>query len=107
VDLQVRVDTVGDTPTVGLGGLADLASVPLLHDVLTRAVLDHPGETVVVDLDGVVGLDDSALGMLLGAAGRARDLGGDVEIVCSSDTLLERFRSTGLDRAVTVRRPRR
>ena len=96
---------VGDTLTIGLGGLVDLGTVPLLQDVLTRAVLDHPGETIVVDLDGVVSFDDVALGLLLAAAGRARDLGGELEIVCSSDRLLDRLASTRFDRAVTVRRP--
>ncbi len=103
VDLQVRVALVGDTPTIALGGLVDLGSVPILQDVLTRAVLDHPGETIVVDLDGVVSFDDTALGLLLAAAGRARELGGELEIVCTSDRLLARLASTRFDRAVTVR----
>jgi anti-anti-sigma factor len=103
VDLQVRLALVGDTPTIELGGLVDLGSVPLLQDVLTRAVLDHPGEKIVVDLDGVVSFDDTALGLLLAAAGRARDLGGELEVLCSSDRLLARLASTRFDRAVTVR----
>ena len=103
MDLQVRLALVGDTPTIALGGLVDLGSVPLLQDVLTRAVLDHPGETIVVDLDGVVSFDDVALGLLLAAAGRARDLSGELEIVCTSDRLLARLASTRFDRAVTVR----
>jgi anti-anti-sigma factor len=103
VDLQVRMAVVGNSPTVALGGVVDLGSVPMLHDVLTRAVLDHPGATIVVDLDGVVGLDDSALGVLLAAAGRARELAGELEILCSSDRLLERLAITRFDRAVTVR----
>jgi len=96
---------IGDTPTVALAGVVDLGSVPMLHDVLTRAVLDHPGATIVVDLDGVVALDDTALGVLLAAAGRARELAGELEIVCSSGRLLERLAVTRFDRAVTVRTP--
>ncbi len=96
---------VGDTPTIALGGLVDLGSVPFLQDVLTRAVLDHAGETIVVDLDGVVSFDDVALGLLLAAAGRARDLGGELEIVCTSDRLLARLASTRFDQAVTIRTP--
>jgi anti-anti-sigma factor len=105
VDLQVRVALIGDTPTVALGGIVDLGSVPVLHDVLTRTVLDHPGATIVVDLDGVVAFDDTALGVLLAAAGRARELAGELEIMCSSDRLLERLAVTRFDRAVTVRTP--
>ena len=101
----MRVALIGDTPTVALGGIVDLGSVPVLHDVLTRTVLDHPGATIVVDLDGVVAFDDTALGVLLAAAGRARELAGELEILCSSDRLLERLAVTRFDRAVTVRTP--
>ena len=61
------------------------------------------GNPIVVDLDGVVSFDDTALGLLLAAAGRARELGGALEIVCTSDRLLERLAFTRFDRAVTVR----
>ena len=94
---------VGDAPTIALGGLVDLGSVPQLQDVLTRAVHDHPGETIVVDLDGVVSFDDTALGLLLAAASRARQFGGELEILCTSDRLLDRLASTRSDRAITVR----
>jgi anti-anti-sigma factor len=56
-----------------------------------------------VDLDGLDVIDDTALGTLLGAAGRARVAGGDLEVVTSSARLRERLAVTGFDRAVTVR----
>ena len=56
---------------------------------------------VAVDLDGVDALDDTALGVLLGAAGRGRQAGGDLAIVCASERLRGRFAVTGLDRAVS------
>jgi anti-sigma B factor antagonist len=57
---------------------------------------------VAVDLDGVDVLDDSGLGALLGAAGRARRTGGDLVVVASDQRLRDRFTLTGLDRAVDV-----
>ena len=45
----------------------------------------------------------AAIGMLLGAAGRARVAGGDLEVVCTDPRLLDRFAVTRLDRAVVVR----
>ena len=60
---------------------------------------DHAGRTVAVDLDGVDALDDTGLGVLLGAAGRARQAGGDLVVVCASEHLRARFTLTGLDRA--------
>ena len=103
MDLITRQDLVGSTPLIGLDGVVDLGSIPILHARLRRSIDDHPGATVVVDLDGVTSLDDCGLGVLLGAAGWARERGGDLAVVCTSARLRERLRLTGLDRAVEVR----
>jgi anti-sigma B factor antagonist len=88
---------------VPVEGEVDLATVPALRDRLLKAVTHDPGGEVVVDLDGVTVLDDTAMGVLLGAAARARELGGELAIVCTSPRLLERLRITRLDRAIEVR----
>jgi anti-sigma B factor antagonist len=93
-------------PTVDVQGEVDLATVPALRDRLLKAVARHPGAEIGVDLDGVTVLDDTALGVLLGAAARARDTGGDLYLVCTDERLLARLARTGLDRAIDVR-PRR
>lgn len=103
MDLHARLELVGDRIVLALDGVVDLATIPILHAHLQRAISEHPGGTVHVDLDTVTALDDCGLGVLLGAAGRARDQGGDVVVIASADRLRERFRSTGLDRAVSVR----
>jgi anti-sigma B factor antagonist len=102
VDLQLSLDVVDGLPVLALSGSVDLATVPELQDGLVRLVTDHPGARVAVDLDGVEVIDDTALGLLLGAAGRARQAGGDVVIVCARERLRARFSVTGLDRAVSV-----
>jgi anti-sigma B factor antagonist len=94
---------VGGTGVLAVGGEVDLATIPRLRDALVRLVGDHRGATVAVDLDGVGVLDDSGLGVILGAAGRAREAGGDLVVVCSDARLRARLRLTGLDRAVEVR----
>jgi anti-anti-sigma factor len=63
----------------------------------------HPGDSVIVDLDGVDALDDAGLGILLGAAAAARQAGGDLEVVCNRPSLRERLERTRFDRAVAVR----
>ena len=57
---------------------------------------------MAVDLDGVDVLDDTGLGVLLGAAGRARQGGGEVVVVVADERLRARFTATGFDRAVDV-----
>ncbi len=103
MDLLCRTVIVGTMPTLQLTGEIDLASVPSLHDAMRRLIRDHPAQVVAIDLDGVSVLDDAGLGVLLGNAGRAREQGGDVVLVCTSERLRQRFEVTGLSRAVEVR----
>jgi anti-anti-sigma factor len=102
VDLHGSVDVVNAVPVLSLSGPVDLATVAQLRDLLLRFTAAHAGETVVVDLDGVDTLDDVGLGVLLGAAGRTRQNGGDLTVVCADPHLRERFTVTGLDRAISV-----
>lgn len=102
MSLRADVTEVSGRVVVSLTGSVDLSTVPALQNTLGRALVDHSGETVAVDLDGVDAVDDVGLGILLGAAGRARRNGGDIVIVCSNTTLRDRFTLTGLDRAITI-----
>lgn len=104
MELFCRLALVGSMPVLQVSGELDLATLPAFRDHLCRAVDLHPGATVYADLDGLTALDDTGLGMLLGAAGRARERGGDLVLVCSDERLRHRFAITGLDRAITVQR---
>ena len=101
--IRSTVTTVGGHVVVALDGAVDLASVGVLHGDLARVVRRHPGELVVVDLDGVDTLDDAGLGVLLGAAATARETGGDIEVVCTRPSLRDRLERTRFDRAIAVR----
>lgn len=103
MDLLCRTIVIGDLPTLQLTGEVDLASIPTLHDAMRRLIAEHSGVTVAVDLDGVSVLDDTGLGVLLGNAGRARELGGELVLVCASERLRQRFETTGFARAIEVR----
>ena len=101
--MRTTVSTVGGAIVVALDGSVDLAAVGTLHGDLTRVIRRHPGDSVVIDLDGIDALDDAGLGVLLGAAAAARESGGDLEVVCNRSSLRERLERTRFDRAVTVR----
>ena len=102
MELVVRQVSTGAAQVLHLSGEIDLATIPILHRALSRFSNLHHGETLVVDLDGVSACDDSGLGVLLGAAGRLRDGGGDLVVVCSDASLRGRLARTGFDRAVQV-----
>lgn len=102
MDIRVVRRTVGTTIVIDVSGELDLSTVPHLHGELAAALADHPGERIVVDLDGVISLDDTALGVLLGCAARAREATGDLVVVCSERRLRARLSVTRFDRAVDV-----
>ena len=98
----MRTSTIDGHTVVGVNGEIDMATLPQLHNALVRAIHEHHGSVVIVDLDGVVACDDAGFGVLLGAAGRSRDAGGDLVAVCSDGPLANRLMRTGFDRAVIV-----
>ena len=79
------------------------STLPTLRGALGRVVTEAAGAVVTVDLDEVDSLDDAGLGVILGAAGRARRSDGDLVVVCSDPDRRARLAVTGFDRAVTVR----
>ncbi len=101
--IRATVTTVGGNVVVALDGAVDLASVGALHGDLARVIRRHPSDMIIVDLDGVDTLDDTGLGVLLGAAASARETGGDVEVVCTRPSLRDRLERTRFDRAIAVR----
>ena len=102
VELLVQTSLIGGLSVLDITGEIDLATLPQLHNALSRAFGGASAPDLVVDLDGVYACDDAALGVLLGAAGRARGAGGDLRVVCSDGPLRSRLERTGFDRAVTV-----
>jgi anti-sigma B factor antagonist len=102
VDLITRESWVSGHLVLSLAGEIDLATIPMLHDALVRAIASSSSARVFIDIDGVYVCDDTGLGVLLGAAGRARQAGGELFVVCSAGPLRERLAHTGFDRAVTV-----
>ncbi len=103
VELEIRVDRVGDEYVMSLVGVADVSTLPTLHSALLRHLRAHPDSDLLVDLDEVIAIDDSALGVLLGAAGRSRESGRDLVVVCSDERRRDRLSQMRFDRAVEVR----
>lgn len=102
MELRISTRVAGDRHVVALDGIADLSTVPLLQSRLRREIAAASGATIVVDVDGLLALDDVTLGVLLGAAATAREQGGELEVLTTADRWRERFRVTGFDQAVTV-----
>lgn len=81
--LAVTANRVGTVVTVAAEGELDIATVPVLREVLTRELADD-GAVVVIDLTGVSFVDSSGVHALLAAA---VDYPGRVRIVPSAACL--------------------
>lgn len=102
MEMELRRTIVGTRHVLVVNGDVDLVSLPRFNDALARLVNDSESSTVVVDLDGAGMFEDAALGLLLGAAGRARSSGGNLVVVSTETRMRERLGLNGFDKAVVV-----
>ena len=102
MDMELRRAHIGHRQVLVVTGDVDLVSLPRFNDALLRFIGEFPGDTVAIDLDGTGLIEDAALGLLLGTAGRARSAEGDVVVVATDTRLRARLAITGFDRAITV-----
>lgn len=99
--LRGRLREAGGATIVELDGDADLGSAPALVPLLQRAV-ERAETRVIVDLDGLTVLDDTALGLLVGAAATARRRRISFELLSTDERVRDRLAETRVDRIVTV-----
>jgi anti-sigma B factor antagonist len=88
-------------PTLEVTGELDLAVAPWLRDQLD-ALFVGGGSSIVVDLSAATFLDSTALGVLVTALGRSRELGGQVHLVVQEPQILRVLTITGLDKEFSL-----
>jgi anti-sigma B factor antagonist len=96
-----REDTNG-VALVAVHGELDIESAPALKEALVEAIAEHPGQRIVVDLEGLEFIDSAGLGILIGGRKRARDNDGDLVLVATGRTVLGVLELTGLVRVLEI-----
>jgi anti-sigma B factor antagonist len=91
----MSVDELSELPTLEVTGELDLAVAPWLRDQLD-ALFVGGAQSIVVDLLGATFLDSTALGVLVTALHRSRELGGQVHLVVREPQILRVLTITGL-----------
>ena len=81
----------GPQPVLVFSGEIDLATVPECSDMLTKFVDDHAGLDIAVDMRQVTALDDTGVGVILGAVARARTSGSHLALVIDDQHMRARF----------------
>ena len=83
-----------------MSGEVDVATAPQLRERLQRVLADG-ASTVVLELLGVTFLDSAALGSIVGAHLRCREVGGELRVVVDP-RLVKIFEITGLTEVLSI-----
>jgi anti-sigma B factor antagonist len=103
VDQEFKIEerNTSSPPVIAVSGEIDVATAPQLRESLHRVIAQGEA-TVVLDLLGVTFLDSTALGVLVGALKRCRELGGELHLVVADPRILKIFEITGLTNVFTI-----
>jgi anti-sigma B factor antagonist len=88
-------------PVVAVIGEIDVATAPQLRECL-HGVIARGHSSVVLDLLAVTFLDSTALGVLVGALKRCRELGGELHVVVTDPRIKKIFEITGLNKVFPI-----
>lgn len=101
MDLELPDATPDGWTVVAATGEVDVAAAPRLRERLGE-LIEGGTDRLIVDLDNVDFIDSTGLGVLVGAARRARSATGDLRVVCTNSRLLRIFEITGLDKVFSI-----
>ena len=101
MDLQVETRHEGDVAVVAATGEVDVFTAPGLDTEITT-LLEQGTSRLVIDLTGVSFLDSTGLGVLVKGLKTARDAGGSMQLVVTSDRIRRIFDITGLDASLPL-----
>ncbi len=96
----VDIEEHGRSHVVVVRGELDIETAPELREALLGVISE--GCHILVDLEGVDFIDSAGMGILVGGLKRARLQRGELELVCTSRTILRPFELAGLDQVFTI-----
>ena len=101
MDLHLETRQEGDVAVVAASGEVDVFTAPGLDAAITDE-LAAGHVRLVIDLSRVTFLDSTGLGVLVKGLKGAREGGGTMHLVVSSDRIRKIFEVTGLDAAMPL-----
>jgi anti-sigma B factor antagonist len=101
MDLQLEARHEGDVAVVSAAGEIDVFTAPTLDQALAAQLADGRSR-LVVDLAEVSFLDSTGLGVLVKALKGAREAGGSLHLVVTSERIRKIFDITGLDASMPL-----
>lgn len=101
MELKVESSCTEGTCTLLVEGEIDVANADSFRNAL-MGLLEDSNKGIVVDLSQVPYIDSTGIGVLMGAAHRAEELGLDVRVVCPHENILRVLTMLGLDKQLTI-----
>jgi anti-sigma B factor antagonist len=98
---RIEEDVDREVPVISVIGEIDVATAPQLRECL-HGVIGPDRPSVVLDLLAVTFLDSTALGVLVGALKRCRELGGELHVVVADARIMKIFEITGLTKVFPI-----
>jgi anti-sigma B factor antagonist len=95
MELEVSTRDVGESTVIKLKGEVDIYTAPSLRETIVDAV-EKGRYKIAVDLNEVVFLDSTGLGVLVGGLKRVKQHDGELGVICNQDKILRIFKITGL-----------
>lgn len=104
MELKISTSAHSDHALVAIRGEIDLYTAPRLHGDLVAALDTAGGGRLLVEMSQVEFCDSTGINVLLSGLKRARERGGDLEVVTPSATVRKILDVTGLDAVFTIHR---
>ncbi|RCV50957.1 STAS domain-containing protein [Marinitenerispora sediminis] len=101
MELKISSQSQADYAVVAVRGEIDLYTAPHLHSELV-ATVDEGAGRLLVDMSRVDFCDSTGMNVLLSAMKRAREKGGDLELVAPKPSVMKILQITGLDAVFTI-----
>jgi anti-sigma B factor antagonist len=101
MEFDVTYHLVGEIAVVEVSGWIEIGSAPQLRETLI-SVIDKGYVQLVIDLSGVVFLDSTGLGVLIGSLHRLRSRDGSLALAGASDRVYKVFHTTQLTKVLTI-----
>jgi anti-sigma B factor antagonist len=95
----------GDVHVIRIGGYVDFDVAPQLKKRVVQRI-QAGDRLIVVDLSDAGFIDSTAIGVLVGALKRLREVGGSLAVVCDNDNVRGIFEIVGLESVIPLYRTR-
>ena len=93
--------TEGGARFIRVGGYLDFDVAPQFKKCVVRRI-EEGDRLVVIDLSDVGFIDSTAIGVLVGALKRLREVGGSLAVVCANDNVRNIFEMVGLENVIPL-----